>query len=185
MPENFDLRETIQAILNGDQEIFRVIIKKFSPEIRVFLSGHLKDSHKVDDLCQETFIAIYWNLSSYDASYSFKTWIRAIARNKLMSHFRSHYSHQKMMAEIQGKISDLVDREQVFQVEETELVDQLVLCINKQDDENLELLKQRYFDRESVQNMAEKLNTTVSAISSQLYRLRKQLKVCIEKGLAT
>lgn len=180
-----DLDELIKNTLSGDEESFRFIIKDYSQSIRIYLSRHLSDSHKVDDLCQEIFIAVYWNLDSYNNQYSFRTWIQAIAKNKLMSYFRSHYSQQKMMLEVKSQICELIDEEPSLEGEDHSRVDQLKVCISKQSKENSDLLKWRYFERVSVIEIAENLNTTVSAISSQLYRLRGQLKNCIERGLTS
>jgi len=46
-----------------------------------------------------------------------------------------------------------------------------------------ELVQARYFDREPVMDIAARLSTTEDSISSWLYRIRKQLKRCIEGGL--
>jgi RNA polymerase sigma-70 factor (ECF subfamily) len=57
-------------------------------------------------------------------------------------------------------------------------------CIEKHPEKDRRLIEARYFADETVISMAQRLCTTVSAISSQLYRIREQLRQCIEEGLA-
>ena len=54
-------------------------------------------------------------------------------------------------------------------------------CINKLPDEALELIKSRYYVNETVISLAERLESTENAISSKLFRIRKQLKSCIDQ----
>ena len=178
-----DMNELVKRIVEGDKEGFKDIVKSFGPSMRVYLSGRLSDRLAVDDLMQEIFVAVFWNLKTYDGESGLGAWIRAVTRNKLMSHLRSHYSQKNTVNTMKVKIEEALLAElEHYNPNENEVVNRLKDCLTKQKDLATELIKARYFENESVIGMASRLETSVSAISSELYRIRKQLKVCIEIG---
>jgi RNA polymerase sigma-70 factor, ECF subfamily len=178
-----EMNKIVKKVIDGDKEAFREIVQSYGPSMRVYLFGRLSDKQAVDDLMQEIFVAIYWNLSSYDGVSDLGVWIRAVTRNKLMSFLRSHYSQKNTVNTMKVCIEEVIVAElENFNPNEGEVIGRLQDCISNQKEDALELIKARYFESESVTGMAERLNTTVSAISSELYRIRKQLKLCIERG---
>lgn len=64
------------------------------------------------------------------------------------------------------------------------VVERMRDCIAKHPDKDRRLIEARYFSEETVTTIAERLQKTVSAVSSQLYRIRSQLRQCIEEGAA-
>lgn len=181
-----ELQQVIQRIRNGEHEAFREIIKEYGPMVRVYLSGHIRDFQDVEELSQEIFVAIYWNLDSYDPKYSFTTWVRSISRNKMMSYFRRRYSLKNSVNELRVDIlENLPDPSEPTHHATSRVLGQLQECIKKQPDRSSELIQARYFNRETVMDIAARLSTTEDAITSRLYRIRKQLKACIEGGLAS
>ena len=177
------INKIIKKVLDGDKEAFREVVQMYGPSMRVYLSGRLSDKIAVDDLMQEIFVAVYWNLKTFDFSSDFGTWIRAVTRNKFMSFLRSHYSQKNSVNVMKVQIEEALLAElEAYNDNYSEVISRLKECIKKQKESSCELIKARYFERETVQGMAKRLNTTVSAVSSELYRIRKQLKTCIEKG---
>jgi RNA polymerase sigma-70 factor (ECF subfamily) len=49
----------------------------------------LRDEDAAEDIAQETFIAAYYKLSSFDQSKRFSTWLFKIATNKALNYIRS------------------------------------------------------------------------------------------------
>lgn len=178
-----DMNRLVKKILEGDKEAFKEVVKAYGPSMRVYLSGKLSDRLAVDDLMQEIFVAIFWNLKTYDGCSDLGVWVRAVTRNKLMSYLRSHYSQKNSVNTMKVKIEEALTSElENFNPKENVVVEKLKECISHQRELAADLINARYFENESVTGIAERLNTTVSAISSELYRVRKQLKMCIEKG---
>ena len=178
-----NISSVIRKVLDGDKEAFREVVQTYSPSMRVYLSGRLSDKLAVDDLMQEIFIAVYWNLKTFDLKSDFGAWIRAVTRNKFMSYLRSHYSQKNSVNVKKVEIEEtLLSELEAYNDNDSEVIAKLKDCIARQKESSCDLIKARYYENESVQGMAERLKTTVSAISSELYRIRKQLKSCVEKG---
>lgn len=60
------------------------IYTKYVDAVYRFLKFKLEDEHLVEDVLQETFLAVYQNLHKIAEVNSSKAWILAIARNKLV-----------------------------------------------------------------------------------------------------
>lgn len=50
--------ETLQAVLNGDAEAFRSILRSYGPRVERLVSAHVLP-HEVPEVAQETFVRAY------------------------------------------------------------------------------------------------------------------------------
>jgi RNA polymerase sigma-70 factor, ECF subfamily len=79
---NNDLR-TIQRILEGEIEAFRLLVEKYQKPLFAMIHNMLTNQADCEDIAQETFLAAYLHLGSYDSEESqFSTWLFTIARNR-------------------------------------------------------------------------------------------------------
>jgi RNA polymerase sigma-70 factor (ECF subfamily) len=78
---NDDLR-TILRVLEGNSDAYRLLVEKYQKPLFSLLSNLLSDPNDCEDIAQETFIAAYLHLGSYDSRESkFSTWLFTIGRN--------------------------------------------------------------------------------------------------------
>lgn len=78
----------IAATRNGDVEAFAQVIEACQAYVRAFIASFIADENDVNDLAQETFVFAYEHLDKYEMGTNFMAWLKAIARNKVMSHQR-------------------------------------------------------------------------------------------------
>ena len=180
-----EINDTIDEVLGGDTAAFLKLAQIYGPKLRIYFASRISDPATVDDLVQETFIAAYQTLDRFDRSANFTAWIRGIARNRMLLHLRSIYATKKAMGKLRNNIVDKVSPElAALEGEDQELRLQLLRrCIRKLPERSHELVEARYLRGESVTAIANQLQTTVSAISSTLYRVKQRLGNCIREGL--
>ncbi|MEJ7559724.1 MAG: sigma-70 family RNA polymerase sigma factor [Pedobacter sp.] len=70
-----------QRILTVNMHDFEHIYKTYSPQIFRVCMGYVNDHDKAKDLVQETFIAVWKNLSGFRNESKLSTWIYRIATN--------------------------------------------------------------------------------------------------------
>lgn len=175
------MKELIKQILDGDVESFRIIVREYAPEVRLYLARRLPDFHQVEDLTQEIMAAVYWNLKRYDFSSDFGAWLRGITKNKFREYLRREYSRAEKLEKLKSEISMKVDKMiEDKGTKEPQMVSLLHLCIEKLPEKMSNLVRARYLENESVQGIASRLQSSVSAISSHLYRLKKILRDCVQ-----
>lgn len=83
------LRAMMIGGLAGDARAYRDLLDILAPLLRAFFGRRLRDAAEdVEDLVQETLIAIHTRRATYDTSRPFTAWAYAVARYKMVDHFR-------------------------------------------------------------------------------------------------
>ncbi|MCA1749138.1 MAG: sigma-70 family RNA polymerase sigma factor [Sphingomonadales bacterium] len=84
-----DLRRLMIAGLAGDRNAYRKLLAAAADRLRQYYWRRLgREAVEAEDLVQETLMAIHSKRESYDRSMPFTAWLHAIARYKLVDHYR-------------------------------------------------------------------------------------------------
>ncbi len=178
------MKDVIQKVLKGDRDAYRAIVKEYGSVVRACLAAHLSSTDTVEDLAQETFVAAYEHLRDFKLDQDFAPWIKGIARNKLLMHLRRSYQHGEALEKLRAKAAEAVF-DDVARRQESDgprSIDQLRRCIEKLPQRLMGVLQARYYERETVTLIAQRHRTSVSAISSLLFRGRKELQACMARS---
>jgi len=96
--------ETIDRILNGDTESFRLLVDRYERTVVRMISRITGDNHGCEDLAQDVFLTAFAKLKTFDPARSqFSTWLLTIARN------RSINALKKKRPETIGRPTDRID----------------------------------------------------------------------------
>lgn len=84
--------------LEGDAKAYRSFLQATAPYLRAFLRRRLGSwPDQVEDLVQESLLAIHNQRQSFDAGLPVTAWIYAIARYKLIDWLRRHARQDSML----------------------------------------------------------------------------------------
>src|SRR5215469_461505 len=79
MPEDSDI---VKHVLNGNVDSFRILVERYQRPVFSMIQRLIWDSHRCEEIAQDTFAAALKKLSSFDPMRSqFSTWLFTIARN--------------------------------------------------------------------------------------------------------
>lgn len=85
------LKLLMLAGLAGNAEAHERLLQGASQRLRSYFTQRLGAGHpELEDLVQETLVAIHQRRRSYDPAVPFTAWLHAIARYKLIDFFRRH-----------------------------------------------------------------------------------------------
>jgi len=83
------LRRWMIGGLRGDAGDHRALLAALVPLLQAYYRRRMRDAvEDVEDLVQETLIAIHTRRQTYDPDRPFGVWLFAIARYKMVDHFR-------------------------------------------------------------------------------------------------
>ncbi len=176
------MRDLVRRILAGDRDAYREIVREYGPLVRACLASHLASAQIVEDLAQETFIAAYEHLREFDVERDFGPWVKTIARNKALSHLRRLQLHGQALEKLKAQAAERVFEELATSDDAAGALDQLRSCFEKLPRRLMDILRARYFDRQSVNGIAGRTRSSPGAISSLLFRARKDLQACMERA---
>jgi RNA polymerase sigma factor (sigma-70 family) len=91
-----ELKAKMIAGLDGDAGAYAALLRALLPRLGAFFRRRLQGrGDVVDDLVQETLIAVHARREAFDRTRSFTAWLFAIAHHKLVDHFRRDRRHHE------------------------------------------------------------------------------------------
>lgn len=88
------LRDLFRSGLSGNRRDYQAFLKELSAHLRAFLRKRLaRLPDEVEDLVQESLLAIHNQRHTYDPGQPLSAWVQAIARYKLVDFLRRRASH--------------------------------------------------------------------------------------------
>lgn len=88
-PSEIHLKQLMLEGMRGDARSYNALLRAVSPLLMSFYGRRMHHGEAdVEDLTQETLLAIHTRRVSYDEGRPFTPWLFAIARHKLIDYFR-------------------------------------------------------------------------------------------------
>lgn len=88
-----ETRSLIRRILAGQREAFRTIIEEHQRLVSHIVFRMVSNKFDREDLCQDVFIKVYMNLSSFQFGSKLSSWIAKIAYNTCIDFLKKHKNH--------------------------------------------------------------------------------------------
>lgn len=181
-----DEAERIVRAQAGSVEAFTDLVRGYQHRIRGYVAGLVGDRPEVvDDVAQETFLAAFRSLKTYDAARTpLGAWLAGIARHRALTFLRDE---QRRRHREQDRL-DTVLAEGRIAAAEALTEPRLTLlgpCLEALPDPSRNLFRARYVDECSIDDLARRSGKAVTAVRMALSRVRAALRRCIERRGAT
>ena len=88
-----NLRHLMTGSLNGDAVAHGTLLRALLPVLRGYFVRRIGAASDVEDLVQETLIAVHTKRASYDPTRPFGPWLFAVARYKMIDSMRRTRLH--------------------------------------------------------------------------------------------
>lgn len=146
------------------------------PVVAAFVASVVRDVRDREDVLQETALAVYSSIDSYDSKLPFNAWAIGIARNQVGLYLRRRTRDRHVFGD-----STIACLEAAFgRASTSPKLDSLSDCVERLDGRAREICDLRYQDDLKPAAIAEQLGTNANAVSKALQRIRQQLRQCIE-----
>jgi RNA polymerase sigma-70 factor (ECF subfamily) len=169
-------RELIQHVLAGSRTHFEELYKDYFPRVYRFALKRLRDPAEAEDVTQEVFETVFYNLGSFRGESTLLVWVFGITRNKVNRRFRGKRPRLESIddgaAETVAAEVPATDRT----VDARRMLDRCGELLS----EDLTPLQRRIFHlkhlrRQPIRAIAEALGKSEDAIKANLYRMRRAL----------
>lgn len=87
-PSEDQLKAWMVEGLDGNGASHASLLRALLPVLRQFYRRRLGNTDTIEDLVQDTLIAIHTRRMTYDRDRAFTAWLFAVARYKMIDHFR-------------------------------------------------------------------------------------------------
>jgi RNA polymerase sigma-70 factor (ECF subfamily) len=178
----------LEQARQGDKAAFGRLIEAYQTPVYNLAYRMLNNAGEAEEAAQEAFIRAYTRLHTYNPEHKFSTWILSITSNYCIDLLRKRRalllsideplpSHPALMSEkAKGPEFQLVLSEQQQTVQS---------LLQELPPDYRQAVVLRYWHEMSYEEIAQMMDTTVSAIKSRLFRARRQLaEVGLAQGLS-
>jgi len=123
-----EIKGIIEGCVRGDKRAQDTLYKKYASLLYGICLRYAKNKMEAEDVLQEVFVKIYNNVHTYHHDGSFEGWLRRIAVNTSITHYRKNLKHA-----YQEDVDDLVkSKNDPIEVEDLEFTaEEMMHCINK------------------------------------------------------
>ena len=167
----------------AETKAFEILARENSRMLSVYLHSLVSDSAAVDDLFQETMFVAWQRLDDFDITRPFGPWLRGIASRLVMAYYRKRKSLPVSLDErVLSVLGDSLESIH-SQSGDTwgERIAALNGCLQGLPEKNHDVIRRRYFEGESTQVTAQRLNISMEACKKRLQRSRVMLADCLRR----
>lgn len=164
-------KELYQDFLEGNQESFNVLVKRYRNQLLSFVNKYIYDIEASEDIVQDVFIYIFMSKKEYDFNCVFKTYLYTIAKSRIINFCKN----QKVFLQLDENMkSDFPEVDNILIKKEEK--EYLLKTINNLKSEYKTVIYLRELEGLSYGEICEKMGKSLPQIKMLLYRARKELK---------
>ncbi|HBY96716.1 MAG: sigma-70 family RNA polymerase sigma factor [Ardenticatenaceae bacterium] len=169
-------RAWVEAALRGNTDAFAQLVAAYADPVYNLCYRMLGDPAEAEDAAQETFIRVYSRLDTYDSSRKLVSWVLSIASHHCIDRIRRRRLQTVSVDDLppwEPLVGDQPGPERRYLDREREARVQALLHFLPPHYRLPVVL--HYWHDLSYQEIAETMDTTVSAVKSRLHRARLML----------
>jgi RNA polymerase sigma-70 factor, ECF subfamily len=173
-PLDIELSALFTLAQDGDQNSYEKCIETLYSILEKYYSRRLSNKSVIDDLIQETLLAIHRARHTYDSNYPFLNWARTIAKYKLIDFYKKE-SKMKNDTDLDDLSASLfiLDKKDG---DDTLLLEEIFSYMDDLSPSQKEVIKQVKCRGLSIKETAQLSGMSVSNVKTTLHRGIKVLK---------
>lgn len=176
-----DFRLIDRATIENDEQAFAELMKRYKKPVYHMILKMVRNVDDAEDLTIEAFAKAFKNLKRFKKDYTFSTWLFRIATNNAIDFIRkkkletmsldTSYSDDSGEAvKIDVEDNELNPMEETIKSQKIELIR---IFVDKLPPKYQRLVKLRYFDELSYEEIAKELEAPLGTVKAQLHRARE------------
>lgn len=170
----------IQDVLNGDNNAFRFLIKRYKDIAFTLAMSVVKDEFVAQEVLQIAFVNAFTRLSTFKGNSKFSTWLYRIVINEAFKSVKKQKSEIITFGELQVLSAPETDciSLNMNSDEQRFYINEVLLKLTSKESLVLRLF---YLEENSIEEIAEITGWTVSNIKVLLHRARINMKELLMK----
>ena len=176
MSETLDKAYELTLVLRsqiGDERAFEELLTRHSGPLRFYVTKMLRDlPSNVDDVLQDTWLAMYRALPKLEKAAAFRAWLYRIAHDRVCREFRRRHVEFRSPDEL-----PVVEMPQADSAIDTEL---LRVYLDHLSSEHREVLLLRFMQNLNYDEIARVTGSTLGTVRSRIHYAKRALRRAYE-----
>ncbi|MFY0627147.1 MAG: sigma-70 family RNA polymerase sigma factor [Reichenbachiella sp.] len=176
-----DFKLIDHAVNDGDEQAFAQLMERYKRPVYHMILKMIRNTDDAEDLTIEAFAKAFKNLHKFKKDYTFSTWLFRIATNNTIDFIRKKklktFSLNTSFTDDGGESvnidvedKNLNPQDEAIKTQKIELVQ---MFVTKLPPKYQRLVKLRYFDELSYDEIAKTLEAPLGTVKAQLHRARE------------
>lgn len=167
------MKETYEALKNGDHKAFEAIFLAYYKRVKYFILGLVKSEEDAEELAQEVFVKLWTNRTSINVDKNLNTFIYVMARNMAFNFLKSKLVRESYSND-PSHTEETSSSEDIIYARETELL--IKMTVNNMPERRKEIYKLSRDEGLTNDEIAAKLNISTKTVENQLSLALKELR---------
>ena len=165
-----------------DNERFVLLFARHEARLRRYVSALVPLPEDVDDVMQETSLALMRKFEEYDPSQPFFNWACRFAFFEVRQHRKKVKTRRRYFSDevVDALAREFQEHDQRADVRHKALEE----CVRHLGEQDRRLVEMRYVGDETVANLASRIEEPVEKLYRSLSRIRRMLADCVRKKLS-
>ncbi|MCL4360415.1 sigma-70 family RNA polymerase sigma factor [Patescibacteria group bacterium] len=166
--------DVIRRMLVGDKRALTSFYKTYAPRLLGYIEEKVNNPKDAEEILQDTLFAFLDGLRDFNGTSSVSTFLYAICRHKVADYYRRKKVKQVVfsrMPQLETLVSPLLTPEE--ELDSRLFHDRIHRTLGRIIPRYREILLLKYMDNLTVEDIADRLATTLKGAESQLFRARK------------
>jgi RNA polymerase sigma-70 factor (ECF subfamily) len=167
--------ELIERVVAGERDLYRTIVQRYQRSLFRVAYAMVLDRDAAEDLVQDAFVRAYVNLSRCENRERFQYWLMSTLRNRALDFMKERRRQDISLSD--DRVLQRLELSQAHAdlVEIIDLKSALDRVLERLTAPLREAFVLRYVEEYSIEELADVLGVTVSAVKMRLSRAREQL----------
>lgn len=166
----------IAEIAVGDKSAMRIFFELYQKPLFAFVKSRGADAQTADDVVQDAMLEVWRTADKFAKRSKAKTWLFAIARNKLVDRQRKS-ARVVLYDEVPEAIDDTPDAEAVL-ISAGD-ANRVRSCLSKLKDDHLAVIRLAFYEDLSYAEIGEIEDVPVGTIKTRIFHAKKLLLRCL------
>jgi RNA polymerase sigma-70 factor (ECF subfamily) len=165
--------------------LFVKLLAEHERKLQHYIRVLIPNSAAADDVLQESKLAMWQHFDKFEEGSNFNAWSHRFVFNRVLA-WRKKKGRENDRVIFTDSFYEMLDEKYHDETEHVELkIESLQGCIAKLESEQRTMMKLRYFEKLSIDEVASNLGKTVTATYRALSRTRVTLRECVNRNLAS
>ena len=180
-------KSLVSDFLNGNEGAFSSLMDYYYDAIYFTLLKMVNNYSDAEDLTAEVFGKVFKNIEHYSEEYAFSTWLFSIATNHAIDFLRKN---KRLYSTLEHSVDEEFDSTSTLRDEQPGPEENLIRQQEYKELDKLidrlkpfwqELIRLRYYNELSYEEISVKLNLPMGTVKSQLFRAKDSLAILYKK----
>jgi RNA polymerase sigma-70 factor, ECF subfamily len=182
-----DLDDLVIAYRSGDADAFRFLVEETELPLRSFVATFAPSLDVIEEVMQQSYVAAFRRLHTYQTRNTFIAWLKGIARICLYKELKQRSRlHQAASHDLERWLLEhsarMLAHPDSTETDYRELqLGRLRECLSGLNARGRSLINHRYGQGLRIEELARCFDTTTAAMAKNLQRLVKRLRDCMSQ----